>query len=388
MANLVEEHTVQRPIYLDYAATTPVDAQVVEKMTKFLSIDGVFGNPASNSHPYGWQALKAVDDAREQVANAIGADPREIVWTSGATEANNLAIKGIACRYHGVGKHIITMQTEHKAVLDTVKFLEKKGFEVTCLKPQTNGLLDLNDLKNALRDDTILVSIMYVNNETGVVQDIEAIAKMLHPLKTFLHVDAVQALGKLPIDLAQTPIDLLSITAHKIYGPKGIGALYVRRESKVNLQAMIHGGGHERGMRSGTLPTHQIIGFGEAVAIADKKIDHEPAEIERLRDRLWNGIKDIPGIRLNGESVPRCCGILNVSFANVDGDNLIKSLPQLAVAQGSACDSAVIEPSHVLQAMGVSDELAHSTIRFSLGRYTTEQEIEKTISVLQEKIPH
>lgn len=374
------------PIYLDYSATTPVDPRVAEKMMQHLTQDGIFGNPASRSHRFGWQAEEAVDVARNQIAELVGADPREIVFTSGATESDNLAIKGVAGFYQHKGKHIITCVTEHKAVLDTCHQLEQEGFEVTYLAPQRNGLIDVQQLANALRDDTILVSIMHVNNEIGVVQDIAAIGELCRARGVLYHVDATQSVGKLPVDLAQLPVDLMSFSAHKVYGPKGIGALYVRRQPKVQLDAQIHGGGHERGMRSGTLPVHQIVGMGEAYRIAQEEMHSEMARLRTLRDRLWNGIQQIEEVYLNGETANSAPGILNVSFNYVDGESLIMALKDLAVSSGSACTSASLEPSYVLRALGLSDELAHSSIRFSLGRFTTEEEIDYAIALVVKSI--
>lgn len=374
------------PIYLDYSATTPVDPRVAEKMMQHLTQDGTFGNPASRSHRFGWQAEEAVDVARNQIAELVGADPREIVFTSGATESDNLAIKGVAGFYQQKGKHIITCVTEHKAVLDTCHQLEQEGFEVTYLTPQRNGLIALQQLADALREDTILVSIMHVNNEIGVVQDIVAIGELCRARGVLYHVDATQSVGKLPLDLSQLPVDLMSFSAHKVYGPKGIGALYVRRQPKVHLDAQIHGGGHERGMRSGTLPVHQIVGMGEAYRIAQEEMHSEMARLRTLRDRLWNGIQQIEEVYFNGDSENSAPGILNVSFNYVDGESLIMALKDLAVSSGSACTSASLEPSYVLRALGLSDELAHSSIRFSLGRFTTEEEIDYAIALIAKAI--
>jgi len=376
---------MQNPIYLDCAATTPIDPRVIAAMSQCLGLDGVFGNPAS-SHFYGQQAAQKIDMAREQVASLIGADSREIIWTSGATESINLALKGVANFYRDRGKHIITMKTEHKAVLDVCGFLAKNGFEVTYLSPDKNGLLNLDDLKKALRPDTLLVSIMYVNNETGVIQPIKEIAEIVKENKSFFHVDAAQALGKLPINLHDLPIDLMSITAHKIYGPKGVGALFVRRNPAVRLQALIHGGGHELGLRSGTLPTHQIVGMGEACAILKEKMNTEPALLESLKNHFWMGVKNIPNVGINGHLEHSACHILNVYFPGVDSDILMKALPQLAVSSGSACTSLAIEPSHVLQAMGLSDALAHSSLRFSFGRYTTAAEVGVAAATVREAV--
>ena len=374
------------PTYLDYSATTPVDKRVAEKMAKYLTMEGDFGNPASRSHYYGWQAEKAVDEARSQVASLVGADPREIVWTSGATESNNLAIKGIANFYHKRGKHIITLKTEHKAVLDTCRQLEREGFEVTYLEPLSNGLLDISVFKNAIRDDTILASIMHVNNEIGVIQDIQSIGDICREHKIFFHVDAAQSAGKISIDLASLPVDLMSFSAHKIYGPKGMGALYVSRKPRVRLEAQIHGGGHERGMRSGTLATHQIVGMGEAFAIAKAEMLEEGKKIKQLRDRLLNGFADMEEVVINGDIKQRVPGNLNISFNYVEGESLMMAISDVAVSSGSACTSASLEPSYVLRALGLSDELAHSSIRFSIGRYTTEKDVDDAIRLVREKV--
>lgn len=374
------------PIYLDYSATTPADPRVAEKMMQYLTLDGVFGNPASRSHRFGWQSEEAVDIARNQIANLVGADPREIVFTSGATEADNLAIKGAAQFYQKKGKHIITCKTEHKAVLDTCRQLEREGFDVTYLTPQTNGIIDLAVLRDAIREDTILISIMHVNNEIGVVQDIAAIGEICRERGIIFHVDATQSVGKLPIDLSKLKVDLMSFSAHKIYGPKGIGALYVRRKPRVRLEAQIHGGGHERGMRSGTLAVHQIVGMGEAYRIAKEEMDTEMARLRRLRDRLWNGVKDMEEVYLNGDLENGAPNIVNISFNYVEGESLIMALKDLAVSSGSACTSASLEPSYVLRALGMNDELAHSSIRFSLGRFTTEEEIDYAINLVRNSI--
>jgi cysteine desulfurase len=377
---------MKQPVYFDYAATTPVDPRVAKVLTHHLSMDGIFGNPASVNHPFGWKALNAVDVAREQVARAIHAGAREIVWTSGATESNNLAIKGAAYQYQSKGKHIVTMQSEHKAVLDTCRFLETQGFEVTYLAPESNGLLSLETLKAALRPDTVLVSIMMVNNETGVIQDIQAIGEMVKANGSLFHVDAVQAFGKLPIDLRELPVDLMSLTAHKIYGPKGIGVLYVRILPKVRLQPLIHGGGHEHGLRSGTLPVHQIAALGEAFDIAEKERKDEAIRIAALRDRLWKGLQALSNVRLNAAKAPRVSGILNVAFEGLESEVMVKAMPQLAVASGAACNSAVIEPSHVLKAMQMDRATANASLRFSLGRFTTEEEVDFAIGVVVEKV--
>jgi len=371
---------------MDYSATTPVDKRVAEKMAKYLTMEGDFGNPASRSHYYGWQAEKAVDEARSQVASLVGADPREIVWTSGATESNNLAIKGIANFYHKRGKHIITLKTEHKAVLDTCRQLEREGFEVTYLEPLSNGLLDISTFKDAIREDTILASIKHVNNEIGVIQDIQSIGDICREHKIFFHVDAAQSVGKVPIDLASLPVDLMSFSAHKIYGPKGMGALYVSRKPRVRLEAQMHGGGHERGMRSGTLATHQIVGMGEAFAIAKAEMLEEGKKIKQLRDRLLDGFADMEEVVINGDIKQRVPGNLNISFNYVEGESLMMAISDVAVSSGSACTSASLEPSYVLRALGLSDELAHSSIRFSIGRYTTEKDIDDAIRLVREKV--
>ena len=374
------------PTYMDYSATTPVDKRVAEKMAKYLTLEGDFGNPASRSHYYGWQAEKAVDEARSQVADLVGADPREIVWTSGATESNNLAIKGIANFYHKRGKHIITLKTEHKAVLDTCRQLEREGFEITYLEPLSNGLLDISVFKDAIREDTILASIMHVNNEIGVIQDIQSIGDICREHKIFFHVDAAQSAGKISIDLASLPVDLMSFSAHKIYGPKGMGALYVSRKPRVRLEAQIHGGGHERGMRSGTLATHQIVGMGEAFAIAKTEMLEEGKKIKQLRDRLLEGFSDMEEVVINGDIEQRVPGNLNISFNYVEGESLMMAISDVAVSSGSACTSASLEPSYVLRALGLSDELAHSSIRFSIGRYTTEKDVDDAIRLVREKV--
>ncbi len=386
MTRTVTEKNMKLPIYLDYSATCPVDPRVAEKMMQCLTMDGLFGNPASRSHRFGWQAEEAVDLARNQVADLIGADPREIVFTSGATESNNLAIKGVAHFYASKGKHIITSKTEHKAVLDTCRQLEREGFEVTYLEPMPNGLFTIEMIENAMRDDTILVSIMHVNNEIGVVQNIAAIGELCRSRKILLHVDAVQSVGKIPVDVEALKVDLLSVSAHKVYGPKGIGALFVRRKPRVRLEAQMHGGGHERGMRSGTLPTHQIVGMGEAFRIAKEEMVSEGERILALRQRLWNGIKDIEAVYINGDLDQRVPGNLNVSFAYVEGESLIMALKDLAVSSGSACTSASLEPSYVLRALGLNDELAHSSIRFSMGRFTTEEEIDYAVKLIRDSI--
>lgn len=384
----VMETFMKRPIYLDYSATCPIDPRVAEKMAQYLTLEGDFGNPASRSHQFGWEAEEAVDIARNHIADLIGADPREIVFTSGATESNNLAIKGAAHFYEKKGKHIITVKTEHKAVLDTCRQLEREGFEVTYLEPKQDGLLDLAELEKNLRDDTILVSVMHVNNEIGVIQDIESIGKICRSRKILLHVDAAQSPGKVAIDVDHMHVDLLSLSAHKVYGPKGIGALYVRRKPRVRIEAQMHGGGHERGMRSGTLPTHQIVGMGEAFRIAREEMDAENQRILTLRNKLLDGVKDIEEVYVNGSLEQRVPGNLNVSFAYVEGESLIMALKDLAISSGSACTSASLEPSYVLRAIGRDDELAHSSLRFSIGRFTTEDDIDYAIKLIRESIDH
>lgn len=367
------------PIYLDYAATAPVDPQVAKVMASCLTLDGNFGNPASRSYRYGWMAEEAVDVARNQISDALHCDPREVIFTSGATESNNLAIKGVAQGYASKGKHIITVITEHKAVLDTCEFLEGEGFEVTYLNVQQDGLIDITELKSALREDTILVSVMHVNNELGVIQDIQRIGELCREKGILFHVDGAQSVGKVAVDLSTLPVDLLSISAHKIYGPKGMGALYVRRRPKINLVAQIHGGGHERGLRSGTLATHQIVGMGEAIAIAHRHMAEESNRITSLRELLWKGLQQLDDIYLNGHETRRAPGILNVSFAGVDGESLMMGLNDIAVSSGSACTSASLEPSYVLKAIGRSNELAHAGIRFSIGRFTTQDDIDYVV---------
>ncbi|MDH2066693.1 IscS subfamily cysteine desulfurase [Pantoea sp. GD03673] len=374
------------PIYLDYAATTPADPRVASKMMQFLTLDGTFGNPASRSHRFGWQSEEAVDVARNQIAELVNADPREIVFTSGATESDNLAIKGAAHAHQARGKHIITSQTEHKAVLDSCQQLEHEGFAVTYLTPAANGIISPEQLRAALRDDTILVTLMHVNNETGVIQDIAAFGELCREREILFHVDATQSVGKLPVDLSQLPVDLMSFSAHKLYGPKGIGALYVRRKPRVQIAAQIHGGGHERGMRSGTLPVHQIVGMGEAYRIAAEERETEMARLQALRNRLWQGISTLPDVTLNGDPHQSAPNILNLSFADVEGESLIMALKDLALSSGSACTSASLEPSYVLRALGVSEELAHSSLRFSLGRFTTEEEIDYAIALVQKSV--
>ena len=374
------------PIYMDYAATTPVDPRVAEKMMQYLTPDGVFGNPASRSHKFGWQAEEAVDIARNQIADLIGADSREIVFTSGATEADNLAIKGAAHFNQAKGKHIITCKTEHKAVLDTCRQLEREGYEVTYLAPESDGIIDLDKLAAAMRSDTTVVSIMHVNNETGVIQDIEKIGEMCRERGIVFHVDATQSVGKLPIDLSKLKVDLMSFSGHKIYGPKGIGGLYVRRKPRVRIEAQMHGGGHERGMRSGTLPVHQIVGMGEAYRLAKEEMAAEMPRLLALKNRLWNGLKDIEEVYLNGSLEHSVPNILNVSFAYIEGESLMMALKDLAVSSGSACTSASLEPSYVLRALGLNDELAHSSIRFSFGRFSTEEEVDYVIKLIKDSI--
>ena len=372
------------PIYMDYGATTPCDPRVVDAMIPWLREH--FGNPASRTHAYGWEAEAAVEKARQEVADLIGADPREIVWTSGATESNNLALKGAAQFYKTRGKHIITVKTEHKAVLDTVRELERQGFEATYLDVKDDGLLDLDVLKAAIRPDTILISVMYVNNEIGVIQDIPTIGALCREKGIIFHVDAAQATGKIDIDLATLPVDLMSLASHKTYGPKGIGALYVRRKPRVRLEAQMHGGGHERGMRSGTLPTHQIVGMGEAFRIAKEEMADENARVKALRDRLLAGLQDIEQIFVNGDLDKRVAHNLNVSFNYVEGESLIMGIKGIAVSSGSACTSASLEPSYVLRALGRSDELAHSSLRMTIGRFTTEEEVDFVITTLKDRV--
>jgi len=380
--------SVKLPIYLDYAATTPMDERVAQKMMQYMTKDGIFGNPASRSHKFGWEAEEAVDIARNQIADLIGADAREIVFTSGATESDNLAIKGAAHFYQTKGKHIITVKTEHKAVLDTCRQLEREGFEVTYLDPEEDGLLDLEKFKAAIRPDTILVSVMHVNNEMGVIQDIAAIGEICRANKIIFHVDATQSVGKVPVNVHELKVDLMSFSSHKLYGPKGIGGLYVCRKPRVRLEAIIHGGGHERGMRSGTLPVHQIVGMGEAYRIAKEEMTEEMARLTKLRDRLYNGFKDIEEVYVNGSMEPgkRVGSNLNIRFNFVEGESLMMALRDIAVSSGSACTSASLEPSYVLRAIGRDDELAHSSIRFTLGRWTTEEEIDYTIELVKKAI--
>ncbi|GJH17963.1 IscS subfamily cysteine desulfurase [Caballeronia novacaledonica] len=372
------------PIYMDYSATTPVDPRVVDKMIPYLREQ--FGNPASRSHQYGWDAERAVEEARENVAALVNCDPREIIWTSGATESDNLAIKGAAHFYKSKGKHIITVKTEHKAVLDTTRELEREGYEVTYLDVKDDGLIDLDKLKAAIRPDTILVSVMSVNNEIGVIQDIEAIGEITREKGIIFHVDAAQATGKIQVDLQKLKVDLMSFSAHKTYGPKGIGALYVRRKPRVRIEAQMHGGGHERGMRSGTLATHQIVGMGEAFRIAREEMATENERIRMLRDRLLKGLQDIEEVYVNGDMERRVPHNLNISFNFVEGESLIMAVKDVAVSSGSACTSASLEPSYVLRALGRNDELAHSSIRFTVGRFTTEQDVDYVINLLKTKI--
>ena len=376
--------SVNLPIYFDYSATTPVDPRVVDAMVPWLYEK--FGNPASRSHQFGWEAEEAVEQARQHVAELIGADSREVIWTSGATESNNLAIKGIAEFYQSRGKHLITVKTEHKAVLDPMRELEREGFEVTYLDVQDNGLLDLDVLKAAIRPDTILVSTMWVNNDIGVIQDIEAIGELCRANKIVFHVDAAQAAGKVEIDLEKVKVDLLSLSGHKAYGPKGIGALYVRRKPRIRLEAQMHGGGHERGFRSGTLATHQIVGMGEAFRILKEDMGTEKARIRALRDRLLNGLSDIEEVYVNGDMENRIAANLNMSFNYVEGESLMMAISDLAVSSGSACTSASLEPSYVLRALGRDDELAHSSIRFTLGRFNTEEEVDYAIKVIKDQV--
>jgi cysteine desulfurase len=375
---------IKQPIYLDYSATTPVDPRVAEKMIPYLTEK--FGNPASRSHEFGWDAERAVEEAREQVAKLVNADPKEIIWTSGATESNNLAIKGAAHFYKGKGKHLVTVMTEHKAVIDTMRHLESEGYEVTYLMPETNGLVDIEKFTAALRPDTILASVMLVNNEIGVIQDIAALGEVCRAKGVLFHVDAAQATGKVAIDLTKLKVDLMSFSAHKTYGPKGIGALYVQRKPRVRLEAQMHGGGHERGLRSGTLATHQIVGMGEAFRIAREEMATENERIRYLRDRLYKGLSQIEEAHVNGDMERRVPHNLNISFNFVEGESLIMAIRELAVSSGSACTSASLEPSYVLRALGRSDELAHSSIRFTIGRFTTEEEIDFAIELVKAKI--
>ncbi|BFM15854.1 IscS subfamily cysteine desulfurase [Maricurvus nonylphenolicus] len=374
---------MQLPIYLDYSATTPVDPRVAKVMADCLTSEGNFGNPASRSHMFGWKAEEAVENARRQVADLINADPREIVWTSGATESDNLAIKGIAHFNHKRGKHLITSKIEHKAVLDSFRQLEREGFEVTYLDPNSDGIITPEQVADAIREDTTLVSLMHVNNEIGVITDIAAIGEITRSNKVFFHVDAAQSAGKVAIDMETMKVDLMSFSAHKAYGPKGIGALYVRRKPRVRLEAQMHGGGHERGMRSGTLPTHQIVGMGEAFRIAKEEMEKDTAHVLALRNRLLEGVKDMEQVHVNGSLEQRVPANLNISFAFVEGESLLMSLKDLAVSSGSACTSASLEPSYVLRALGLDDEMAHSSIRFSFGRFTSEEEVDYAIEQIR-----
>ena len=374
------------PIYLDYSATTPVDPRVAKMMSECLTIEGAFGNPASRSHTFGWESEKLVEEARKNVASLINADHREIIWTSGATESDNLAIKGAAHFYKDRGNHLITLSTEHKAVLDTMRSLENEGFEVTYLDPEPNGLLNQKKLVDAITPSTILISIMHVNNEIGVIQDLESIGKITREKNIILHVDAAQSPGKVIVDVDKYIIDLLSLSAHKVYGPKGIGALYVRRKPRVRLEAQMHGGGHERGFRSGTLPTHQIVGMGESFRIAEEEMLEDNKRILKLRDKLWNGLKDMEEIYLNGDLDQRIPGNLNVSFNFIEGESLIMAMKDVAVSSGSACTSASLEPSYVLRALGRDDELAHSSIRMTIGKYTTEIDIEHVLKIIKDNV--
>ncbi len=374
------------PIYLDYSATTPVDPRVAEKMCACLTPDGVFGNPASSSHAFGWEAEKLVDEARANVAALINANPKEIVWTSGATESNNLAIKGAAHFYKKKGRHIITVKTEHKAVLDSCRQLEREGFEVTYLDVQSNGLIDHDVFRAAIREDTVLASVMHVNNEIGVVQDIGGLGKICRDNKVVFHVDAAQSAGKVPIDTSELKVDLMSFSGHKIYGPKGIGVLYVQRKPRVRLEAQMHGGGHERGLRSGTLPTHQIVGMGEAFRLAKQEMVAENERLLVLRTRLYDGLKDMEEVYVNGDLEQRIAGNLNISFNFVEGESLMMALKDMAISSGSACTSASLEPSYVLRAIGRDDELAHSSLRFTMGRFTTEEEVDYVLSQVRGQV--
>ncbi|MBQ62950.1 MAG: IscS subfamily cysteine desulfurase [Gammaproteobacteria bacterium] len=377
---------MKTPIYFDYAATTPVDPRVAQKMSECLLAEGKFGNPASRSHKFGWEAEEAVEVARRQIADLVNCDPREIVWTSGATESDNLAIKGVGQFYKKKGKHIITSKIEHKAVLDSCRSLEKEGFEVTYLDPDSDGLIPPQRVADAIREDTTLVSIMHVNNEIGVVNDIAAIGEITRARKVFFHVDAAQSAGKIDLDLGEQKVDLMSFSGHKIYGPKGVGVLFVRRKPRVRLEAQIHGGGHERGMRSGTLATHQLVGMGEAFRIAKNEMHEEADRIRALRQRLWDGFQDLEEIYVSGNMEHHVAGIINISFNFVEGESLIMSLPDIAVSSGSACTSASLEPSYVLRALGLNDELAHSSLRFSIGRFTTEKDIDTAIESVRNAV--
>ena len=387
MSTLMKQNnSLTIPIYLDYSSTTPVDPRVAAKMSECLTKEGVFGNPASRSHSFGWESEKLIDEARGHVAKLIKANKKEIVWTSGATESDNLAIKGAAHFYKEKGNHLITLTTEHKAVLDTMRHLETEGFEVTYMNPKDNGLVDIDDLKSLIKPTTTVISIMHVNNEIGVIQDLETIGKTCRDNKIVFHVDAAQSPGKVHIDVDKYNIDLLSLSAHKVYGPKGIGALYVRRKPRIRLQPQMHGGGHERGFRSGTLPTHQVVGMGEAFKIAEEEMESDNKRISILRDKLWNGLNSIEEIYLNGDMKQRIPGNLNVSFNFVEGESLIMAIKDMAVSSGSACTSASLEPSYVLRALGRSDELAHSSLRISIGKYTTEEEIDYSVSLIKEAV--
>ena len=387
MSTLMKQNnSLTVPIYLDYSATTPVDPRVAAKMSECLTKEGVFGNPASRSHSFGWESEKLIDEARGHVAKLIKANKKEIVWTSGATESDNLAIKGAAHFYKEKGNHLITLTTEHKAVLDTMRHLETEGFEVTYMNPKDNGLVDIDELKSLIKPTTTVISIMHVNNEIGVIQDLETIGKICRDNKIVFHVDAAQSPGKVDIDVDKYNIDLLSLSAHKVYGPKGIGALYVRRKPRIRLQPQMHGGGHERGFRSGTLPTHQVVGMGEAFRIAEEEMESDNKRISILKDKLWNGLNSIEEIYLNGDMKQRIPGNLNVSFNFVEGESLIMAIKDMAVSSGSACTSASLEPSYVLRALGRSDELAHSSIRISIGKYTTEEEIDYSVSLIKEAV--
>ncbi len=389
MKSTLEASLLRKPIYLDYAATTPVAPEVAEAMMACLTLTGNFANPASRSHVYGWQAEEAVEEARGEVAALIHADPREIVWTSGATEANNLALKGAAARYREAqaqGGHIVISAIEHKAVLDPAHWLEQQGFQVTRLHPDQYGRVASAELQGALRDDTFLVSIMHVNNELGTINDIAELGAICRAHGCLFHVDAAQSAGRLTLDMQQQPVDLLSLSAHKMYGPKGVGALFIRRDPAVKVTAQIHGGGHERGYRSGTLATHQCVGMGKAASLAAARLAEEPAQIARLRDQLWEGIADLPGVRLNGHPEARACGHLNVAFAGCDGEMLLLSLRDVAVSTGSACNSASLAPSYVLKAIGLADDLAHASVRFSLGRYTTAEEVTYAVEHIRQVI--
>jgi cysteine desulfurase len=374
------------PVYLDYSATTPIDPRVAEKMCECLTLDGDFGNPASRSHAFGWNAEQRVDQAREQVAALLNANSKEIVWTSGATESNNLAIKGAAHFHQKQGRHIVTAKTEHKAVLDTCRQLEREGYEVTYLDVQPSGLIDPEIFRAALREDTILASVMHVNNEIGVIQDIDTLGALCREHRVLFHVDAAQSPGKIAIDLQKTPVDLMSLSAHKVYGPKGIGALYVRRKPRVRIEAQIHGGGHERGMRSGTLATHQIVGMGEAFRLAKAEMTEENKRLQTLRDKLYHGLKDLEEVYVNGDLQQRIAGNLNISFNYVEGESLMMALKGMAVSSGSACTSASLEPSYVLRALGRDDELAHSSIRFTLGRFTTEADVDDVLQQIHTQV--